>query len=131
MTAPKTTKAAKKPADHKPKKAEQDDAPAFDTIEGHDLLLPFSQVDGAMQARLLGRMQRLGLDLDGGPEGDDSGDKKESLDLDGVADLIDFIAERLAKDEAKFRAFTSGHGGFERAINLAIAYAGELGKSGN
>lgn len=95
----------------------------FADIPGHELLLPFSQVKGSDQARLIARLQDLGLvdlDQDEATIGD--------LDLDALADFIDYVGEHFALDLEQFEQFTMGPGGMERAINLAIAYAGDLGK---
>ncbi|WP_172121392.1 hypothetical protein [Actinomyces faecalis] len=50
------------------------------------------------------------------------------LDLNQAADFIDWVAERFAPDVEAFEEFTMGPGGLERALNLVVAYAGELGK---
>lgn len=112
-----------KPQDHKTAKAAQDaeKQQRFDEIEGHELLKPISQVKGSDQTRLLGRLQSLGLVGDGESNVDD-------LELEAVADLIDYVSERFAVDSTKFDNFTKGAGGYQRAMSLAIGYAGELGK---
>lgn len=110
------TKTTKKPADHQPP------APRFQDVPGHDLLKPMSQVRGSDQARLMARLADLGL------LSDDGGDAPASLDLDAAADLIDYTAARFALDQDAFEAFTMGAGGMERALNLVLSYAGELGK---
>lgn len=90
-------------------------------IEGLDLLVPFDQVTGATQARFLNHLKNLQVE-----EATEA--TITDLDLDKLADLIDFTAEKLAKNTAEFEKFTSGKGGFERALNLSIYYANELGK---
>ena len=98
----------------------------FDEVEGHELLRPLSKVKGSDQTRLMARLQRLGL-LD--EAGDDAGQGGiADLDLDEVADLIDYISERFALDSAEFDEFTCGEGGFVRALTLVMAYVGEMGK---
>lgn len=103
----------RKPADHK------DPQPRFSDVEGHELLKPFSKVKGSDQARLIARLQAMGV-LEDSDEVD--------IDLDQAADLIDWVAERFAPDIEAFDRFTMGAGGMERALNLVTAYAGELGK---
>ena len=98
----------------------------FDEVEGHELLRPLSKVKGSDQTRLMARLQRLGL-LDEG-EGDGGEIGFDDLDLDEVADLIDYISERFALDSAEFDEFTCGEGGFVRALTLVMAYVGEMGK---
>ena len=88
-------------------------------MDGADLLIPFNKVKGSTQARLLARVQALGID---------DTDEDTGLDLDVVADFIDYVTDTFAVDKEKFEDFTAGRGGFERALNLTVAYAAELGK---
>lgn len=118
----------KTPQDRKTTDTEQaaEKQQRFDEIDGHELLKPFSKVKGSDQARLTGRLVKLGLfNEDGDTEG---GVDLDSLDFDAVADLIDYVSEKFTLDTEKFDAFTMGAGGMERAMNLAVAYAGEMGK---
>lgn len=123
------TTTRKTPQDRRPAKAELDAAKqlAFEEVEGHELLIPFSKVKGSDQARLMGRLMRMGL-----VSGDEGGEAETTnladLDLEVVADFIDYVAERFAVDLAAFEEFTCGPGGMERALELSMAYAGELGK---
>ena len=118
----------KSPQDRQPPAAEvvAEAQERFDEVEGHELLRPLSKVKGSDQTRLMARLQRLGL-LD--EAGEDAGQGGiADLDLDEVADLIDYISERFALDSAEFDEFTCGAGGFERALSLVMAYVGEMGK---
>ena len=118
----------KSPQDRQPPAAEvvAEAQERFDEVEGHELLRPLSKVKGSDQTRLMARLQRLGL-LD--EAGDDAGQGGiADLDLDEVADLIDYISERFALDSAEFDEFTCGEGGFVRALTLVMAYVGEMGK---
>lgn len=102
----------------------------FSEIEGSELLVPFSKVKGSDQARLVNRLKSLGLfseDETGGGD-EESSVPIDSLDLEAVADLIDYVSEKFAVNSAKFDDFTRGSGGMERAVNLAVGFAGELGK---
>lgn len=117
---------ATKPQDRKPAQADvvAEQQANFDEIDGHELLKPFSKVKGSDQLRLLAQLKNLGvLDEDEGEAVD-----IDDLDLEKVADLIDYVGERFAVEAEAFDEFTTGAGGYERAMNLAIAYAGELGK---
>lgn len=122
----------KKPQDHKPSKEEVAEAQQqdFSEIEGSELLVPFSKVKGSDQARLVNRLKSLGLfsDDEDEDEDEDSSVNIDSLDLEAVADLIDYVSEKFAVDSGKFDDFTRGSGGMERAVNLAVGFAGELGK---
>lgn len=124
------TNTTKKPQDHKPTKAAADEAKQqdFSEIEGSDLLVPFAKVKGSDQARLVNRLKSLGLFSDDTDSegGDDV--SFQDLDLEAVADLIDYVSEKFAVDSGKFDDFTRGSGGMERAVNLAVGFAGELGK---
>ena len=118
----------KSPQDRQPPAAEvvAEAQERFDEVEGHELLRPLSKVKGSDQTRLMARLQRLGL-LD--EAGDDAGQGGiADLDLDEVADLIDYISVRFALDSAEFDEFTCGEGGFVRALTLVMAYVGEMGK---
>ena len=118
----------KSPQDRQPPAAEvvAEAQERFDEVEGHELLRPLSKVKGSDQTRLMARLQRLGL-LDE-TEGEAGQGGIADLDLDEVADLIDYISERFALDSAEFDEFTCGEGGFVRALTLVMAYVGEMGK---
>lgn len=112
-----TLPTGKQLTDHK--KSDEEIQLEFNELDGADLLIPFNKVKGSNQARLLARVQALGID----DTEDDTG-----LDLDVVADFIDYVTDTFAVDKEKFEDFTAGRGGFERALNLTVAYAAELGK---
>ena len=118
----------KSPQDRQPPAAEvvAEAQERFDEVEGHELLRPLSKVKGSDQTRLMARLQRLGLLDEAKGDGDEIG--FDDLDLDEVADLIDYISERFALDSAEFDEFTCGEGGFVRALTLVMAYVGEMGK---
>ena len=112
-----TLPTGKQLTDHK--KSDEEIQLEFNELDGADLLIPFNKVKGSNQARLLARVQALGID---------DTDEDTGLDLDVVADFIDYVTETFAVDKEKFEDFTAGRGGFERALNLTVAYAAELGK---
>ena len=118
----------KSPQDRQPPAAEvvAEAQERFDEVEGHELLRPLSKVKGSDQTRLMARLQRLGLLDEAGDDASQGG--IADLDLDEVADLIDYISERFALDSAEFDEFTCGEGGFVRALTLVMAYVGEMGK---
>ena len=118
----------KSPQDRQPPAAEvvAEAQERFDEVEGHELLRPLSKVKGSDQTRLMARLQRMGLLDEAKSDGDEVG--FDELDLDEVADLIDYISERFALDSAEFDEFTCGEGGFVRALTLVMAYVGEMGK---
>ena len=118
----------KSPQDRQPPAAEvvAEAQERSDEAAGHELLRPLSKVQGSDQTRLRARLQRPGL-LDEG-EGEPGKGGIADLDLDEVADLIDYISERFALDSAEFDEFTCGEGGFVRALTLVMAYVGEMGK---
>lgn len=122
----------KSPQDRQPPAAEvvAEAQERFDEVEGHELLRPLSKVKGSDQTRLIARLKRLGLldEAEGEAAGESGRFNVVDLDFDEVADLIDYISERFALDSAEFDEFTCGEGGFERAMNLAMAYVGEMGK---
>lgn len=116
MAAPRKT-----PQDHKKPDAEAQ--VRFEEIEGHELLTPLAKVKGSDQTRLMARLKGLGL-----ADGDADEGQADDLDLDAVADLIDYVGEHFALDAAEFDAFTCGPSGMERALALVMGYVGELGK---
>ena len=112
-----TLPTGKQLTDHK--KSAEEIQLEFNELDGADLLIPFNKVKGSNQARLLARVQALGID---------DTEEDTGLDLDVVADFIDYVTDTFAVDKEKFEDFTAGRGGFERALNLTVAYAAELGK---
>lgn len=118
----------KSPQDRQPPTAEvvAEAQERFDEVEGHELLRPLSKVKGSDQTRLMARLQRMGLLDEAKDDGGEIG--FDDLDLDEVADLIDYISERFALDSTEFDEFTCGEGGFVRALTLVMAYVGEMGK---
>lgn len=112
-----TLPTGKQLTDHK--KSDEEIQLEFNELDGADLLTPFNKVKGSNQARLLARVQALGID---------DTEEDTGLDLDAVADFIDYVTDTFAVDKDKFEDFTAGRGGFERALNLTVAYAAELGK---
>ena len=112
-----TLPTGKQLTDHK--KSDEEIQLEFNELDGADLLIPFNKVKGSNQARLLARVQALGIN---------DTEEDTGLDLDVVADFIDYVTDTFAVDKEKFEDFTAGRGGFERALNLTVAYAAELGK---
>lgn len=122
------TTTRKVPQDRKPSQddVDQERQKAFEEVEGHELLVPFSKVKGSDQARLTQQLRHvIGDDLE------DSDVSMSDMDFNDVADLIDYVSERFAVDSAKFDEFTCGKGGMERALNLTLAYVGEMGNDKN
>lgn len=94
-------------------------------IEGHELLRSPGKVKGSDQIRLVSKLKSLGYMDDGVTEG--SVDFL-SMDLDALADFIDWVAAKFALDPDKFDEFTMGEDGYLKAMNLSVAYAAVLGK---
>ncbi|MEL0525907.1 hypothetical protein, partial [Neisseria gonorrhoeae] len=104
MTTKTTTarsRAAKQPQDHQPSTEEKQRD--FEEIEGHELLVPITQLRASDMTRIQGRMIRvLGDDLDLKDIGD--GDAAESLsassiDFDAMADFMDYIGDNYVVDQ--------------------------------
>ena len=112
--------AQKKPQDRLPKNEDQQE------IEGFDLLLPPRDVKGSDQLRIINKLKTLGI-LNGDGEATQNLDFM-SMDLDVLADFIDYLEAKFAKDPAEFAKFTTGPKGMERALELAISYANALGE---
>lgn len=128
MATTTQTRTRKTPQDRKPAQASVDAARQgrFEDVEGHELLIPFSKIKGSDQARMMARMLKL-LGAESIEDVDQEVDVS-NFDLDEVADFIDWVEDRYAVDPVKFAAFTAGRGGMERAMNLCMAYAGEMGE---
>jgi hypothetical protein len=110
----------RKPADHKAK-AEPAAKP-----EGWDLLLSFDRVPVWDQAELLEIVKPLMASSEEDAEGLDL----MSFDVRIVGQLARKLSD-LAVDKGAYTAFVSGPDALERAVNLGIAYAAQLGKSGD
>lgn len=92
------------------------------------LLRPIKTVKGSDQLRLLARLKAMGFF---GEEKKTKGKSKPEeleIDLDVMADFIDYVAEKFALDQAKFEEFTMGPGGYERALQTVVEYASVLGE---
>jgi hypothetical protein len=108
----------KTPQDHK--------SPASDVKpEGWDLLLPFDQVAVWDQTELL----EIVKPLMASSEEDGEGLDLMSFDVKIIGQLARKLAD-LAVDRGVYTTFVSGPDALERAVNLGIAYAAQLGKSG-
>jgi|GEM_PF-3231384 len=128
MATTTQSRTRKTPQDHKPTQASVDAAKQerFEDVPGSELLKPFSKIKGSDQARMMARMLKL---LGAESIEDVKGDVDASnFDLDEVADFIDWVEERYALDPEKFAEFTAGRGGMTRALNLVLAYSGEMGE---
>lgn len=109
--------------------AETTEIPPFYEQEGHELFRPLKTIKGSDQMRLLGRLKKMGLI--------NSNSKRKTnpdLDLEELADLVDYVGEKFTHDPKAFDEFTSGEDGYTRAISLAVGFAqlvGESKSSGN
>ena len=117
------------PADTAPADAEVVD---FNDREGAHLLVPFSKVKGSDQLRLLGRLRDL-LSTSVNESGEINADEVDAtaLDVDDLADFLDYVGERFSVNVHEFEKFTMGAGNFSRGLDLVMSYAAELGKDGN
>lgn len=96
-------------------------------IEGHELLRSPGKVKGSDQIRLVGKLRDLGYLGDDVTSG---GVDFLDMDLDALADFIDWVSAKFAINPDKFDEFTMGEDGYLKAMNLAVAYAAILGKEG-
>ena len=106
----------KKPQDHRPKAAE-DEHP-----EGWDLLKPFEKIPAWDQMDLIAAVAPMNNVVSG---------KWKETDPQALRAMAD-VARALIPcvlDEDAYVAFSSGHGGIARAVNLAMAFAAQLGES--
>lgn len=110
----------KTPQDRQPKQA------ADVKPDGWDLLLPFDKVPVWDQAELL----EIVKPLMASSEEDEKSLDLMTFDVRIVGDLAKKLAD-LAVDRGEYTSFVSGPDALERAVNLGIAYAAQLGKSGD
>ena len=111
--------ATKKPKDRKPKNsaaAQKGAVVRFQDVAGADLLIPPSQVTAAQNARLMAVIQAGSLD------------QEAYLDLEQVAEMVEYVQEHMASDPERLQVFFTGPGALQRAVDLCTAYAAELGK---
>lgn len=104
--------------------AETTEIPPFYEQEGHELFRPLKTIKGSDQMRLLGRLKKMGLI--------NSNSKRKTnpdLDLEELADLVDYVGEKFTHDPKAFDEFTSGEDGYTRAISLAVGFAQLVGES--
>ena len=102
----------------------------FEDMDGHELLRPLSTVKGSDQARAMNQLSKVRGSLQGLEAVDLENPEKalEAVDLDKVADLIDYVAEHFALDVEEFEKFTSGEGGMSRAFLLTLTYLSLMGE---
>ena len=82
--------------------AETTEIPPFYEQEGHELFRPLKTIKGSDQMRLLGRLKKMGLI--------NSNSKRKTnpdLDLEELADLVDYVGEKFTHDPKAFDEFTS------------------------
>lgn len=94
-----------------------------------NLLRPLKTVKGSDQLRLLARLKEMGF-FQEEKKGKSKNAKPEELeiDLNVMADFIDYVAEKFALDVKQFEEFTMGPGGYERALETVVEYASVLGE---
>ena len=121
------TTAPRKPQDRKQKTV----AGPAEHPEGWDLLKPFDQVPVWDQTELLEIVKPLMGDAEPGTEEDGKGQSIDLMTFD--TRIVGVLARKLADmavDRDVYLAFVSGPGALVRAVNLGVAYAGQLGESG-
>lgn len=99
-------------------------AAELEDIEGAELLTPPARVKASRRIRLVSRLKNMAMA---------SGEDGESIDLaridmDELADLLDYISENFALKPDEFDLWTA-RAGVSASLKLAVAYAGVLGKS--
>lgn len=117
---PAVPKTAKTPADRKPKAAEVE-TPSPEEVPGWDLMKPMSDIPVWEQTPLLALLQ------DALDDGDDAEAGKKSFSVNVIGEMSKAMIP-YAKDEAAYTKFVSGTGAMERAMNLAMAWVGQMGE---
>ncbi|MFW0183769.1 hypothetical protein ACN082_09760 [Rothia sp. CCM 9417] len=115
----------RQPQDHLPSREERLEKAQknFSEVPGSQYMVPFRKIKGSDQMRIINRLRKLM------PEGTDAEEFDASeMDLDDFADFVDYLADNWTVDKEGFESFTSGSGGMVRTLELAMAFADELGK---
>jgi len=114
----------KKPQDRMPK-ANEIEAPVKllpEETPGWELMKDFSEIPVWEQTPMIALLQNAIGDAE------DEGDSVKSFDVNIIGTMAKAMIP-YAKDEAEFTKFVSGSGAMERAMNLAMAWVGQMGES--
>jgi len=121
MPAAKTTKTPPKaPQDRKPKAAPVEEPLSPEEVPGWDLMKPMSEIPVWDQTPLIAVLQSAFDDTE--EEGE-----TRSFDINLIGELAKAMSVH-AIDEAAYLKFVSGAGAMERAMNLAMAWVGQMGE---
>lgn len=126
-TAPKktTTTRAKAPQDRKPKAVEvQEEVVNPEETPGWELMKDFADIPVWDQTPLLAQFQAVFESADKDENG------SSSVDIQVAGDMAKALIP-FAKDEAEFIKFMSGAGALQRAMNLVMAWVGQMGEFGS
>lgn len=121
MPAAKTTKTPPKaPQDRKPKAATVDEPLSPEEVPGWELMKPMSEIPVWEQTPLIAILQKAveGAEVDG---------EVQTFDINVIGELAKALIP-YAIDEAAFIKFVSGAGAMERAMQLAMAWVGQMGE---
>lgn len=123
-STPKKTaaRAPKKPTDRLAPKEASDPK----HTPGMELMKNFADVPVWDQTPLIAMVQKI--HSDGEDDADNEGNKTFDVNILGE---IALALKPFAKDEDKYIKFCSGQGAMERAMNLAMAWVGQMGEFGN
>lgn len=121
MPAAKTPKT---PQDRKPKAAEVETPLSPEEVPGWELMKPMSEIPVWEQTPLIALLQ------DAIEDGDDEGNGKKSFSVNIIGEMSKAMIP-YALDEAAYTKFVSGSGAMERAMNLAMAWVGQMGEFGS
>lgn len=119
MPSPKT------PQDRMPKATEiEDTILTAEETPGWNLMKDFSEIPVWEQTPMIALLQ------DAIGDSTDEGEFVKSFDVNVIGQMAKAMIP-YAKDEAEFTKFVSGTGAMERAMNLAMAWVGQMGESGS
>jgi hypothetical protein len=114
----------KKPQDRMPKAKEVEATLSAEETPGWELMKDFSEIPVWEQTPMIALLQ------DAVGDATDEGDSVKSFDVNIIGKMAKAMIP-YAKDEAEFTKFVSGSGAMERAMNLAMAWVGQMGESGS
>ena len=131
---PTTPKNAKKPQDRKAKVEVKEEAVMRpEDVPGFNLLRPFSEVPVWDQTELLSLVDELMEEPDEESEdGEPREVKMKEFNKSVTIELIGRMGKALlpfALDPAEYTRFVSGREGFQRTIDLTLAWVGQMGEA--
>lgn len=111
----------KKPQDRMPKSTDVEKPLTPEETPGWNLMRDFSEIPVWEQTPMISLLQNAIGDSE------DEEENVKSFDVNIIGQMAQAMIP-YAKDQAEFTKFVSGSGAMERAMNLAMAWVGQMGE---